>query len=179
MMRKVLVLLSLVVAAPELAHAVVYLDCIAHAKGQKVRWNQFWDNDKRDNDVVYKINFVSEIDKIPLREITLDLHADGGAARTVRRLVVSTEEKARAVCERLVQEQRVLHFPESGQSDDPSQLPFIQVSRDGWVRGDPEPGVQLTICKVGEQRFSCSESDRAKFGALLKTLEEDLRAQGH
>lgn len=164
------------VVLPQAAHAA-FLDCVAHAKGQRVRWNQFWDSDKLDNDVVYKIVRISEIDKIPLREITLDLNAENGAGRSTRRLVITTEEKARAFCERLVQEQHVLRFPDQSQSEDPSELPFITVARDGWVRGDPPAGAALAICKVGEMRFSCTEADKARFGTLLKNLEDDLRAQ--
>lgn len=163
-------------AFPASASAVVYLDCISNAKGQRVRWSQYWEPDKSDNDVVYKIATVSEIDKIPLREITLDLQAEGPAAHSSRRIVIATEEKARAVCERLVEAQRVLRFPDVRQ-DDLTLLPFIKFTRDGWMRADRDSEVELVVCRVGDQRYSCPATDHARFSNGLKTLEDELKAQ--
>ncbi len=152
------------------------LDCAAKSQGLKVRWNHFWEADKSDNDIIYIVKSVTEIDRIPLREITMELKSDGPASQSSRRLVISTEEKARAFCERIVKERRILKFPEYGAAEDLESLPFIRITKEGWYRADRPRDAELTVCRVGQTKFSCPASDLDRFGNSLKTLEEELRS---
>lgn len=152
------------------------LDCIAASKGRRLLWNASWENDRTDNNVEYRVTDVSEIDKIPTRQVTLELQAVDSASSKTRRAVVSTEEYARAICERFIENKAPLRFP--GQIETQlDSLPFIRYSKDGWVRGAPDPSDTLGICRLGQLRFSCPENDRQRFGATLKSLEEELKAQ--
>ncbi len=164
------------VALPCPAGAASNLDCIAAAKGRKILWNSSWSTDKSDNNVEYKVVNVTEIDRIPTRQVTLDLVASGSARQSNRKAVIATEDRARALCERIVEEKALLRFPNQVESDIES-LPFIKFTKDGWARAPIEPGSALALCRVGELRFSCPESDRDRFGANLRALEEELRAQ--
>ncbi len=161
---------------PSIAFAASNLDCIADSRGRKLRWNSSWDKDRLDNNVEYRVINVSQIDRIPLRQITLELKAVDSAAVGSRTVVVVTEELARALCNSIVVQQDPLRFPGEAAAD-PSQYPFIRFTRDGWVRDDPDSGIQLGICPVGSLRFSCPEKDRLRFGGTLRTLEEELKAQ--
>jgi hypothetical protein len=176
-------LLSLVIVCwafllcnPAPASAASNLDCIAASKGKKIRWNALWDSSRLDNDVQYRVMNVTQIDRIPLRRITLELHAEGSASLSNRTVIVQTEDKARAFCDRIVVEKDLLRFPGT-ETTDVSQLPFIHFTREGWVRGDPEPGTALGICLINSVRFSCPETDRQRFGSSLRTIEEELAAQ--
>ena len=158
------------------ANAASNLDCIASSKGRKLLWNSAWEPDKGDNNIEYRIVEVSEIDRIPTRQVTLELVAIDPAGISRRRAVIATEDKARAICERLVDDKTLLRFPGQLQAD-AETLPFIKYTKDGWVRADRDPKVSVGVCRIGELRFACNESDRQRFGSTLKSLEEELKSQ--
>lgn len=153
------------------------LDCISNPpKDQKVEWNSIWQPDRKDHGAIYRIVSVSEINRIPTRQVTLEMRAVDSASSATRRLVVSTEEIARSVCDRFVKETTELKFP--GQSEtNLDTLPFIHFTKDGWVRGTATGSETLRICRLGHLRFSCPENDFQRFGGTLRTLEDDLKAQ--
>ena len=162
--------------AVEPAVAGSNLDCIAASKGRKVLWNSSWTEDRTDNNVEYRVVDVSEIDRIPTRQVTLELQAVDSASQSRRKAVVETEEFARAICQRFVSDTAPLRFP--GQIETHVEtLPFIQYTKDGWVRATPDSKELLGICRVGQLRFSCPESHRQRFAPTLRVLEEELKAQ--
>lgn len=150
------------------------LDCVANAKGMKLRWNSAWVKDNSDNNTEYNVITVSEVDRIPLREVTLELRATGPANKSSRTLVIDVEERARAVCERLFSETPPLRAFRSSENIKYEELPFIRFTKDGWLRDDFDNTTEVTICQVGKLKFACPKSDRERYFFTLKTLESQL-----
>lgn len=161
---------------PVQSYAASNLDCIAASKGRKIRWNASWEKDRLDDNVEYRVTDLSEFDKIPTRKITLELKAESPASQKYRTTIVDTEDRARALCNRIITEVAPLRFPDQV-GNDLESLPFIRFTKDGWVRAETDTSVPLSLCRVGELRFSCPEADRQRFSSALKVLEDDLRAQ--
>ena len=169
-------LVTFLLAAPADSNAASNLDCIAGAKGKKIRWNASWEKDRSDDNVEYRVTDVSDVDRIPTRRITLELKAQSSATNKFRTAVIDTEDRARALCNRIVADSSPLRFPDQA-ANDLESLPFVRFTKDGWVRAETDNTIPLALCRVGELRFSCPEADRQRFGGSLKTLEESLRAQ--
>lgn len=156
------------------AQAGSNLDCVANSKGMKLKWNSAWVKDNSDNNTEYTVTGVTEVDKIPLREVTLELRATGAASRTSRTLVIDVEERARAVCERLFSETPPLRAFRSTDNIKYEELPFIRFTKDGWLRDDFDNSSELAVCQVGKLKFACPKQDRERYFFTLKTLETQL-----
>ncbi|MCB0325491.1 MAG: hypothetical protein KDD69_18040 [Bdellovibrionales bacterium] len=173
-------------SAVDLAHAA-YMDCLEKARGRILIWNSSWEAGSGDNGVQYRITDVSIYNRLPDRSVTLTLKALQRAGRSKRVYKVTTEEKARSLCENLLVEQRPLSLPHEGGVPSLSSeegdavesvdrdLPFIRYTTDGWVRDHvPNSGV-LEICRVLGQRFSCLRDEKRKFSRALRELEEEIK----
>lgn len=167
-----------------------YMDCLTKARNREISWNAAWGRDRRDNNMVYRIVSVSERNDIlsASRSVTLQLRSSNSRVyMKQRQLVVDAEDRARAVCDRLLKQTRTLVFPKGPdvepedtgpvEAADNERLPFILHTTDGWVRGDPPAGAELDVCRVLQRRFSCTQNEKRKFRGSLKTLEEELKYQ--
>jgi hypothetical protein len=172
------------------AHAA-YMDCLTKARNRELSWNAAWGQDRRDNNAIYKITSISERNDIfsASRSVTLQLKSSNSSVfMKQRQLVVDAEDRARAVCDRLIKPTRLLVFPKGPDKEpennssqiepvESEDLPFIMHTTDGWVRANPPSGAQLDVCRVLQRRFSCLQKDKRKYRENLKTLEEELKYQ--
>src|SRR5262245_10957553 len=106
-----LVLLA-VLSLPNSSAQAAYMDCLEKSQGQVVEWRDSWSTPAIDDGQQYRILTVAIRDKIPDRSVTLELSAVGPAKVNRRTLVVTTEEKARVVCESLVKQETIFRLPE-------------------------------------------------------------------
>jgi hypothetical protein len=175
--------LVLLLFFPAISQAA-YMDCMEKSKGKKLVWDSGWESDNSDNGTHYEITDVSIYNRLPDRSVTLTLRAIGNHSKKRRVFKVTTEEKARAFCERLVREERKLSLPHVTDSTDQaseslnselSALPFIRFSTDGWVRDNPPRGAALEVCRVLKERFSCLRDEKNRYGSSLTELEAQLR----
>ena len=159
------------------------LDCIERSKGQSLKWSSRWATGTEDQDVLYRVKGVRIKNVLPLRRVTLELRALELASKKKRTLMVETEEKARSVCERLINAQAP-KFPGelSNVFAEPSTVhdkPFIRYTKDGWVRAKPPRGsARLSICRVHHKEFSCLSEEKTRFGTMLRSVEEEIRWSG-
>lgn len=198
--------LALCLTVPILISSVAVadsIDCVRTAQGQTVIWNSEWQNDHQDDGVQYQI---SKIGRSLWRSegVNVQLHAlDSSAARPQRSVEVNSPLVARLLCSAIVRKKLAIpDFPSIGRNEDAppprsveavsppkprlpttsgtkvtsSNLPFIYFSENGWVRGDPPNGKELSLCTVLTQKFSCLLSDRKHYADQLKLIEEELRA---
>ena len=161
-----------------------YMDCMEKSRGREIIWDSSWTKDNKDNGTRYKITNVEIHDRIPNRWVRLTMRAVSRHSRKRRVYTIETEEKARAFCERLVREISRPKYPigdpiaeETPEAADESAagLPFIRFSSVGWVRAEPPTGKPLAVCRVLKTKFACLETEKQRFGASLRELEESLR----
>lgn len=165
--------------------SAAYLDCLERSEGKTLTWDGRWVRSTSDQDVEYRITGVRIKNVMPDRFVTLKLSALTPAEQSKRTLTVETEEKARRVCERIRVEKGPLRFPNeikdpfATSSGHPQTMPYIEYSRDGWVRGKmPVNAPKLAICRVHDREFSCLEEEKNRYGIMLRAVEEEIRWSG-
>lgn len=176
-------ILMLGFAIPGTAEATSYLKCLERSKGKILLWDSRWESDGADGGTAYDVVRVRVTNRIPDRIVELDLRArDERSSRKSRSITVESEERARVVCDRFTEERTTLRLPgRGGIPNEPPELslPFIKYTKDGWVRAKrPARVFDVAVCRVHQREFSCLSEEKARFGIMLKSVEEEIRWSG-
>lgn len=157
------------------------ISCLDGVSGGSVVWNPEWQEDRQDNQVIYSIDSVVHIRSLSAHAVQLDLSTRQPAAKTQRLFVVASDEVADKVCSQIQaatgpsvrNEQTVSTLTMPRVREEYSR--FIRYSRIGWVRSDPPQSGNFDTCRALGQNFQCLKEEKARYGQMLKDLEEEKR----
>jgi len=151
-------------------------DCVRALVGGTVRWDLDWQKDRTDQDVTYRIVNTTESQvHRNLREIAVELLAEGGAKVPKRVSRIRMDYAAEMFCKRgtlaakevgtlvrtteMKTETPIMAFA-------PTQLPFRSFEAGKWRAKRAPKGTQLRVCVTREGLYSCTDSDFQRVAQL-------------
>jgi hypothetical protein len=169
------------------------------AEGLYIKWKANWQSDRRDQDVIYKIERATKIpSKARQLHFVLELGAIEKAVLPHRRLSAREGKPISGFCDRISSSMHELQVPkrsskaiqktinhrklsdrlsaQSREKPSQSQQAFIEYRNGEWVRGDYPTNKKTTFCSVLGKKFACLKRDKSLYRDELVDLEAKIAA---